>query len=771
MNLLHNLNPPQKEAVLHGEGPLLVLAGAGSGKTRVIVHRIAHLIHERGIPPWQILAVTFTNKAAGEMRERVRQILGDGDLPLISTFHSSCARILRNEIRHLGYDGNFAIYDDKDCERLMKECAAQLNLDEKKYPPKALGAAIDEFKNSGLTPDRVPADSPYQATLARVYKLYQERLKRCNAADFGDLLLLTVRLFEEHPEVLDKYLKRYRWILVDEYQDTNPVQYRLVQLLAGTRQNLCVVGDDDQSIYGWRGADIRNILEFEKDFPGVKVVKLEQNYRSTKTILDGAWNVVEKNRGRKPKRLWTDNPDGERINCRTLPNEWEEARLVCRETERFLSEGGELSEVAVFYRTNAQSRVVEDAMVAAGIPYHMVGGVRFYARLEVKDILSYLKVLDNPSDDVALKRIINNPPRGIGHTTVQRISAFAAEKGIPFCDAMLEAAEGSLLPAGARGKVASFARELDGYRSLAETLPLAELASAVIHDSGYFARLKGIGSDEAQDRIENLQELVTAMQAFDSGEGEKGVADFLEQVALVSDLEQEGEGKKASATLMTLHSAKGLEFPLVFMVGMEERLFPHLRSLEDPVQMEEERRLCYVGMTRAKKRLFLLNVRRRHIFGQEQMNPPARFLRDIPAELIDAGDECQRGASGRGAGNDWRGTTGGAGAADVDQWQRAAAGGASRTGRESHAAAALPAHNLASLFEEEIEPDFGNEVRMVPDDEEDGIHLGMRVRHAQFGPGTIRKIEGEGDNQKVIVWFNSIGPKKLLVRFAGLERG
>ena len=735
MKLLHNLNPPQKEAVLHGEGPLLVLAGAGSGKTRVIVHRIAYLIHERGVPPWQILAVTFTNKAAGEMRERVQQILGDGELPLISTFHSSCARILRREIAALGYDAKFAIYDDKDCERLLKECAAELNLDEKRYPVKALGAAIDEFKNAGLTPDRVPSGSPYEATLARVYALYQERLKRCNAADFGDLLLLTVRLFEEHREVLEKYRERYRWILVDEYQDTNPVQYRLVQLLAGTRRNLCVVGDDDQSIYGWRGADIRNILEFEKDFPGVKVVKLEQNYRSSRTILDAAWSVVEKNRGRKPKRLWTDNPSGEPLVYRTLPNEWEEARLICRETERFLDEGGELSGVAVFYRTNAQSRAVEDAMVAAGIPYRMVGGLRFYARLEVKDILAYLKVLDNPSDDVALKRIINTPPRGIGNTTVQRVSVLAAELGVPFHDAMLRALEGGELAGAARTKVAAFAGELQRYRTLASTLPLAELAAQVMQDCGYLARLRSQGTEEAQDRLANLQELVTAMQLFDGGPGDRGLAPFLEQVALVSDLEQEGEGKKSSVTLMTLHSAKGLEFPLVFMVGMEERLFPHVRALEDPAQMEEERRLCYVGMTRAKKRLFLLNVRRRHIFGQEQMNPPARFLRDIPGELVDAGEK-------------W--------GSQVEMQP----GGVAKHGT----------HNLASLFEEEIEPDFGNEVRMVPEDQEDGVYHGMRVRHAQFGPGTIRKIEGEGDNQKVIVWFASVGPKKLLVRFAGLER-
>jgi DNA helicase-2/ATP-dependent DNA helicase PcrA len=755
MNLLHNLNPPQTEAVLHGEGPLLVLAGAGSGKTRVIVHRIAYLIHERGIPPWQILAVTFTNKAAGEMRERVENILGGGDLPLISTFHSSCARILRQEIQHLGYDRKFAIYDDKDCERLLKECAAQLNLDEKRYPAKALGAAIDEFKNSGLTPAEVPTGSPYETTLARVYALYQERLQRCNAADFGDLLLLTVRLFDEHPEVLTKYQERYRWIMVDEYQDTNPVQYRLVRLLAGTRRNLCVVGDDDQSIYGWRGADIRNILEFEKDFPGVKVVKLEQNYRSSKNILDAAWNVVEKNRGRKPKRLWTENPDGESLVYRTLPNEWEEARLVCKETERYLEKGGDLSGVAVFYRTNAQSRVVEDAMVAAGIPYHMVGGVRFYARLEVKDILAYLKVLDNPADDVALKRIINTPPRGIGHATVQRITDLASQLQVSFYHALREAAQGTLLATGARGKVAAFVAELRRYRGLADTLPLGELAATVMQDSGYLARLRDAGSEEAQERLGNLQELVTAMQAFEQGEGEKGLAAFLEQVALVSDLEQEGEKKKSSVTLMTLHSAKGLEFPVVFMIGMEERLFPHLRALDDPVQMEEERRLCYVGMTRAKERLFLLNVRRRHIFGQEQMNPPARFLRDVPAELLDTGDLFT--------------TSGGSAAGCAPSFATSAHGFAHPHNLTPAHTPDGSAHNLASLFDEELEPDFGNEVRLVPEEQEDGVCLGMRVRHAQFGRGIIRKIEGEGDSQKVIVQFG-IGYKKLMVRFAGLER-
>jgi DNA helicase II / ATP-dependent DNA helicase PcrA len=727
MDLLQNLNPPQKEAVLHDEGPLLVLAGAGSGKTRVIAHRIAYLIQCREVPPSQILAVTFTSKAAGELRVRVQQTVGEGELPLISTFHSTCAKILRSEICHLGFKGNFAIYDDKDCERLFKECAADLNLNEKSYPARTLNSAIDDFKNSGLAPDQVPSRSPYDATLARVYTLYQERLKRCNALDFGDLLLLTVRLFVEHHDVLEKYQQRYRWILVDEYQDTNPVQYQLVRLLAGSTQNLCVVGDDDQSIYGWRGADIRNILEFEKDFTGVKVVKLEQNYRSTKTILAAAWNVVEKNRSRKPKKLWTENPDGEPIMYHRLLNERDEAHLVCKETERFISGGGDLSDVAVLYRTNAQSRVVEDAMMAAGIPYHMVGGVRFFARLEVKDILAYLKVLDNPSDDVAVKRIINTPPRGIGHTTVERISLFASDKGIPFYDAMLEAAKGTILASAARSKLVAFADEIQGYRDLPETLPLAELAAAIMRDSGYILRLTEQKSAEAQDRLANLQELITVMQTFDNGTGKNNLAAFLEHVALVSDLEQ-GEAKKSSVRLMTLHSAKGLEFSLVFMIGMEEGLFPHSRSLDERVQMEEERRLCYVGMTRAKKKLYLLNVHRRHIFGHEQTNPPARFIADIPAELIDASDVRHKPLATQTASS----------------------------------------FNLPRLTDEEIDLDFAK-VKVVHEDQGDQVCLGKRICHAQFGPGIIRKIDETGDNQIVLVWFNSVGPKKLQMPFVGTE--
>ncbi|HEX8960131.1 MAG TPA: DNA helicase PcrA [Geobacteraceae bacterium] len=746
MNLLHNLNPPQKEAVLHGEGPILILAGAGSGKTRVIVHRIAYLIREREVPPWQILAVTFTNKAAGEMRERVERLLGGGELPLIATFHSACARILRREIQHLGFEGNFAIYDDKDAEKLLKEIVAELGLDEKRFPVKSLAAAIDDCKNAGKWPDELAGGDYFQEQLARVYVAYQERLRKCNALDFGDLVMLTVRLFETAPEVLERYRERFRWVLVDEYQDTNPIQYRLVRLLAGERRNLCVVGDDDQSIYRWRGADIRNILDFEKDFPGVRVVKLEQNYRSTQTILAAAGAVVAKNRGRKGKTLWTENPGGERIVYRQLENERDEARLVCREIARHLRQGGRLSDVAVFYRTNAQSRVVEDALVADAIPYHMVGGMRFYERLEIKDILAYLKMLDNPADEIALRRIINTPPRGIGHATIDKIAELAAQRGIALSEALREAAEGNLLTAGPRGKIAGFVALLEGFRSMVGTASLAELAARIIEETGYGARLRDERSDEAADRLANLQELIAALEEFERTSEERTLSAFLEQVALISDLEREEKGRE-SVTLMTLHSAKGLEFPVVFMIGMEERLFPHVRALDDPAQMEEERRLCYVGMTRARERLFLTNARRRRIFGQEQYNSPSRFIADIPRNLLDVEAEYQpRFSFG----------------------QQESTYGTPRAAEVERAYAEAPSsHNLASVFGES-EPDF-NEVRVVPDEPE-GVFIGMRVRHGKFGVGTVRKIEGRGDEQKVIVWFNSVGPKKLLVRFAGLER-
>ncbi|MGB4598515.1 MAG: UvrD-helicase domain-containing protein [Trichlorobacter sp.] len=732
MDLLSHLNKPQKQAVLHGEGPLLILAGAGSGKTRVITHRIAHLIEQRGVPVWQILAVTFTNKAAKEMAERVRHLLGGGETPLIATFHASCGRILRKEIQQLGYDQNFVIYDDKDSERLLKELLRELNLDEKRFPPNAVGARIDDCKNRGLWPDQLDTGDIWNQRFIQIYAAYQERLKRCNALDFGDLLLLTVRLFEQHPAVLERWQQRFQWLLVDEYQDTNPVQYRLIRLLAGKRRNLCVVGDDDQSIYSWRGADIRNILEFEKDFPEVTVVRLEQNYRSTATILKAAGAVVAKNFGRKGKTLWTENPDGEPIRVLRQETDRDEARFVGREIRNLQQHQLPLTEMAVFYRTNAQSRLVEEALVADGLPYHIVGGVRFYARLEVKDILAYLRVLENPADDISLKRIINVPPRGIGAATVDKIAELGARQGSTLSESLAQSVGGGLLAASPRSKVAAFAALLQRFRDLAGSSTLPELVRVIMEESGYLDRLRQSRDEDDGERLENLEQLQAAVEEFCEANPEAGLSGFLEQVALVADLER-GEAGSPSVTLMTLHAAKGLEFKVVFMVGLEERLFPHVRALDDLDGMEEERRLCYVGMTRARERLYLLYARRRHLFGQEQTNLPSRFLKEIPGELLADGQDSS-----------WA-------VPSVNRSERLAA-------PQSHNLSAVS----SALAEVEVVPE--------PGDDYGSVFIGMRVRHAKFGTGTIRKIEGQGDDQKLVVWFTTVGPKKLLARFAGLER-
>jgi DNA helicase-2/ATP-dependent DNA helicase PcrA len=749
MELLKHLNPPQKEAVLHGEGPLLILAGAGSGKTRVITNRIAYLIRERGVRPWNIMAVTFTNKAAKEMAERVAKLLGGGDLPLISTFHAACGRILRRDIHHLGFQSSFAIYDDRDSERLLKDVIAEMDLDEKRFAVKAVSGRIDDFKNRGLFPEDIGSISPgdvFNQKVVEIYTSYQERLKKCNALDFGDMMIQTVRLLSRFPEVSSFYRERFQWLLVDEYQDTNPVQYNLIRLLAGERKNLCVVGDDDQSIYSWRGADIRNILEFEKDFPGVRIIRLEQNYRSTSTILAAAGEVVKQNFGRKGKTLWTENPAGERIRYERVESDREEARFVSREIAKLRGGDMPLEEMAVFYRTNAQSRLIEEALVGSALPYHIVGGVRFYSRLEVKDILAYLRVLDNPADEVSLKRIINVPARGIGNTTVDKISAQAARNGGTFFDALHDATRDGLLAAGARGKVSAFASLLDGFRESATTSTLAGLARSVMQGSGYLDRLKSSRDEDDAERLENLEQLLAAIEEFSEKNPEAGLSEFLEQVSLVSDLEQ-GEVGQPSVTLMTLHAAKGLEFKAVFMIGMEERLFPHVRSLDDLDGMEEERRLCYVGMTRARERLYLLNARRRYLFGQEQCNPPSRFLKDIPAELLDDG-----------GGSDYR----------RDEAVPRPDLNVQRDWATQRVAPTVPAvHNLSA-----IAAAFEGDVEIVPEppEEQDGVYLGMKVRHGKFGVGTVRKVEGDGDEQKVVVWFNSVGPKKLMLRFAGLER-
>ncbi len=751
MNLLTNLNPPQKEAVLHGEGPMLILAGAGSGKTRVITNRIAYLIRERGVRPWNILAVTFTNKAAKEMAERVAKLLGGGDVPQISTFHAACGRILRRDIHQLGFQSSFAIYDDRDSDRLLKDVIAGMDLDEKRFAVKAVSGRIDDFKNRGLFPEdigSVPPGDVYTRKVVEIYAAYQERLKKCNALDFGDMMIQVVRLLKRFPDVCREYQERFQWLLVDEYQDTNPVQYDLIRLLAGERKNLCVVGDDDQSIYSWRGADIRNILEFEKDFPRVKIIRLEQNYRSTSTILAAAGAVVKQNFGRKGKTLWTENPAGEKIRYERVESDREEAAFVSREIGQLRNGGNPLDEIAVFYRTNAQSRLIEEALVGSALPYHIVGGVRFYSRLEVKDILAYLRVLDNPADEVSLKRIINVPARGIGNTTVDKISLQAFQRGGTFFDALQDATRDGLLSASPRGKIAAFVALLDGFRTASASSSLADLTRSVMQGSGYLDRLKNSRDEDAAERLENLEQLLAAIEEFSEKNPESGLSEFLEQVSLVSDLEQ-GEVGQPSVTLMTLHAAKGLEFKAVFMVGMEERLFPHVRSLDDLDGMEEERRLCYVGMTRARERLYLLNARRRYLFGQEQHNQVSRFLKDIPAELLDDS----------GGGNNYRR---GEAAPRPDFRHSQPADRAILRVAPMEAAS----HNLASAVS------YSDDIETIPEpsEEQDGISIGMKVRHGKFGVGTIRKIEGEDEGQKVVVWFNSVGPKKLLLRFAGLER-
>jgi DNA helicase-2/ATP-dependent DNA helicase PcrA len=725
--LLKGLNPPQREAVRHGEGPMLILAGAGSGKTRTLTHRVAWLIREQGTEPWRILAVTFTNKAAAEMRERLERLLGDIDGLWVATFHAACVRILRREISALGFTSDFTIYDDQDQERLLKQILAELDIPEKVLKPRAAAAAIDSAKNRGHFPEDLDRGDYYGEVTARVYALYQERLKRANAVDFGDLLLLTMRLFEEHPEILEKWRGRFRHILVDEFQDTNQVQYRIVDLLASGHRNLVVVGDDDQSIYRWRGAEIGNILGFERDYPGCRTIRLEQNYRSTRTILDAAGEVVSRNVGRKGKTLWTDNPEGERITLEALPDDLEEARFVAAEIERLRQTGRRLRDVAVFYRTNAQSRSLEEALRGRNLPYVMFGGIKFYSRMEIKDVLAYLRVLVNPADSLSARRVINVPPRGIGAATVERIASFEEEAG-GFYGACALAVERAALKGAAAGKVAGFVELIESFRKTLSRLPYPQLTAELIEETGYGPMLREDRTEEAKGRLENLEQLLAGMEEHRGSEGT--LQDYLEQVALITDLDSY-DPSLDRVTLMTLHAAKGLEFPVVFMTGLEEGLFPHSRAADAGDEIEEERRLCYVGMTRAMEKLYLTHSRRRRVYGSFQFNPPSRFLAEIPRHLL--------------------------------------------AGIETPPLRKSAAHNLASVFEqlapspfEEDEEPFEEEVRIVPEPEE-GLHIGCRVRHVKFGVGTVRRLEGSGDNQKVIVYFRTVGPKKLLLKFAGLE--
>ncbi len=733
-NLLNKLNPEQRKAVMTTDGPLLILAGAGSGKTRVLTHRIAYIISEKGVLPRNILAVTFTNKAAGEMKERVKHILGAaGERVWVSTFHSACVRILRRGITKLGYGENFVIYDDREQLGVIKGAMAALNINEKLFAPKAIAGRIDQAKNHLLNSASYAAMAKdfFSERAAKVYSAYEEEMRKNNALDFNDLIMLTVRLFNEHPDILKSYQEQLQYIMVDEYQDTNHAQYKLIKMLASGHRNLCVVGDDDQSIYAWRGADISNILDFEKDYKDAVVIRLEQNYRSTKNIIKAAGEVVRRNTGRKGKTLWTDNPEGEPISYYSARDEHDEAGFVTREVEKlkvgaFSETPLQYMDFAVFYRTNAQSRVMEDRLMRDGIPYTIVGGMRFYDRAEIKDILAYLKVIANPADSIGLKRIINVPVRGIGDATVEKVEGHAAEIGITLYEAIGEVAggqgsgTGEQISKGPRLKLKAFYEMTERLRKGAEGTGIAKLSQMILDETGYIKKLKEEKTEEALGRIENLEEFITAAEEFDEKAEEKTLRSFLDQVALVSDVD-EYEGATDRVTLMTLHAAKGLEFPVVFIIGMEDGLFPHSRTKDDPEGLEEERRLCYVGMTRAQQKLYLLNARERRVFGREQINSPSLFLSEIPATLLE------------------------------------------RVGVGFKHASTVSGSNQA--MEEFLKK---QSQQLSPDGNAASFKTGARVRHGTLGIGIVKGTDGSGDMEKVTVQFQT-GVKKLMARFAGLE--
>jgi DNA helicase-2/ATP-dependent DNA helicase PcrA len=743
--LLEGLNPVQAEAVLHTEGPVLIVAGAGSGKTRALTHRIAHLIRDEGASPFEILAITFTNKAAREMADRVEGLLGSRVAKgmWILTFHSSAARILRREHARLGLPSSFTIYDDGDTERLIAGVLRDRNIDPKRFPARAMAAAIGRAKDNVIDAEAYSsrATNFYEETVAQVYGEYERRKRAAGALDFDDLITECVRLFRDHAEVLEHYQERFRYILVDEYQDTNRAQYELVNLLAAKYRNVCVVGDADQGVYSWRGATIQNLLDFERDYPDAAVFLMEQNYRSTQNILAVANALIEHNVQRKPKSLWTEDAGGELSVRYRADNEHEEALFVAEEIERLCSEEGHrYRDIAVFYRINAQSRVLEDVFMRVGIPYRVVGGVRFYQRREVKDVLAYLRLLVNPQDVISARRVVNTPKRGIGDATVAAIEAFAAEEDITFLEAGRRADEISLLAARARGAVAGFVRIIDELRERFEdgARPSA-MVDAAVRTSGYLAELEADRTVEAEGRIENLRELVGVAAEFESRDPEARLADFLEQVSLVGE-QDEYDDEASTVTLMTLHNAKGLEFPVVFVIGLEDGVFPHYRSMGDSAQLEEERRLAYVGVTRARERLYLCHAWSRTLFGNTSYNPPSRFLGEIPEDLLHAIEAESPHARSR--------TWSGRGDADGGR----IIGGRPDGGEGGPAEGNPPASAAAQRHEP------------AP------VNPGDTVVHERWGEGVVLSIAGVGTDAQATVRFEDVGEKRLLLAYAPLRR-
>ena len=767
MSIYDKLNEPQREAVYHTDGPLLILAGAGSGKTRVLTHRIAYLIGERGVNAWNILAITFTNKAAEEMRQRVDNLVGFGaESVWVSTFHSACVRILRRFIDRLGYENHFTIYDTDDQKTLIKEVCRKVDVDTKVFKERSLLSAISSAKNEMILPDEFELNAGgdfAKMKIAKVYREYEAQMKANNALDFDDLLVKTVQLLQTQPDVLESYQERFRYIMVDEYQDTNTVQFQLVSLLAGKYKNLCVVGDDDQSIYKFRGANIRNILDFEHEFPDAKVIKLEQNYRSTGNILNAANSVIANNRGRKEKSLWTENGEGELIRLRQFDTAFDEADFIGEDIKSAVRQGGSYNDSAVLYRTNAQSRLLEEKFIAMNIPYKIVGGVNFYARREIKDLLAYLKTIDNGRDDVAVRRIINVPKRGIGLTTINRIQESATERGIGFYEALL--APGLIAGVGRSAtKLDSFAALIEYFKTLAEEMSITDLLQEVIEKTGYIESLENEDKEEAKTRKENIDELISKAATYEESCQDKDekatLSGFLEEVALVADIDSLDEDQEY-VVLMTLHSAKGLEFPRVYLAGMEDGLFPGYMSINagDREELEEERRLCYVGITRAEQELTLTSARRRMVHGETQYNPMSRFVKEIPRELLDTGNKkftqetempAQQNTYAR-AREAFRAQAFGEA---FGRMAPAKNQGTSKTVTGSQA--------LASLQKGSQLAAGGN----GPLDYE----VGDRVRHVKFGEGTVTDIKEGGRDHEVTIEFDSVGTRKMFAKFAKLVK-
>ena len=757
MNRLHTLNPMQQEAVLHTEGPLLILAGAGSGKTRALTHRVAYLIEEKGVAPWNILAITFTNKAAGEMRERVNSLVEYGaDSVWVSTFHSLCVRILRRFIENLGYDSSFSIYDTDDQKTLMKQIFKNLDINTKQYKERGVLGIISAAKNELISPEEFAMNARISGTfrdqkIAELYREYQTQLKKNNALDFDDLLVKTVELFDNNPEILDYYQEKFRYIMVDEYQDTNTAQFRLVSQLAKKYGNICVVGDDDQSIYSFRGANIRNILNFEETFPGARVIKLEQNYRSTRTILNAANGVIRNNSGRKDKTLWTENPEGSRVRVKIFDTAYDEAEGIVKD---MIKQGGSWKDYAVLYRTNAQSRIIEEKCIAYNVPYKLVGGVNFYQRKEIKDILAYLKTIANGRDDLAVQRIINVPKRGIGATTVGKINLFAMEHDMNFYDTLLRIAAVPGIGKTA-AKIDKFTDEIGRFRRmLRDGESIQDVIEEILSSTGYKEELQEEGEVEAETRLQNIDELVSKAVSYWEDADEPSLDGFLEEVALVADIDSMDESEDR-VILMTLHAAKGLEFPRVYLTGMEEGLFPSMMAMqENPESLEEERRLCYVGITRAEQELMLTAARQRMIKGETRYEKPSRFLQELPEEFVERLEQENSIYTRRRVQSEYE---------DNDLPWNNRSEGISLFGQKSSAYASKTVKPAPE------KPSYGSVYKIQKSSTLD-YGPGDRVNHMRFGNGTVKSIVDGGKDYEVTVEFDTMGVRKMFASFAKLKK-